>query len=343
MRRSPANSTGATWPDREKLCGVTESAIPDLSALAEVATEAVVGVSSSGRRGVAATGDADEHSVFRIASLTKTFTAVATVRAATAADVPLSTPVRQILPGLTDGWIADQDITIAHLLAQTTGLSPAVTGVDAAAVGEGDDALCAACALVVAQDNDRRPGARWEYYNGNYFLAGAVTAELMSGSYEDALEQLVLTPAGLRETSFVAPATLVAGHADGALVPEAGYPRARRPSGGLISSVDDLLRFAEHLLADRELLDTIGTIRTEDGDPMRYGFGWAIGPSGQLYLNGRLAGYRSAMLLLPESATAAVALANDAAALPAIARVLSDIQVGMTGDELAVAIDAFAA
>jgi D-alanyl-D-alanine carboxypeptidase len=322
---------------------VNEPATLDLSALAEVATGAVVGVSASGRRSAAATGDVDEHSVFRIASLTKTFTAVATVRAARAADVPLTTPVQQILPDLTDRWSANGDVTIEHLLAQTAGFNPAVTGADAATVGEGDDALLAACGLVVERGSDRRPGACWEYYNGNYFLAGAVTAELMSCSYEDALEQLVLTPAGLRRTSFVAPTTLVAGHADHELVPEAGYPRARRPSGGLTSSVDDLLRFAEHVLADRDLLDMIATLRTDSGDPMRYGFGWAVGPSGQLYLNGRLAGYRAAMLLVPESAIAAVALANDAGALPAIARVLSDIQIDLTGDDLAAAIDEFAA
>lgn len=322
---------------------MTRFAIPDLSALTDTAPAAALGVSDSGRRSTATSGDVDEHSVFRIASLTKTFTAVATLRAARSADVALSTPVRRVLPGLVDGWVADTDITIEHLLAQTSGLTPAVTGADAATVGEGDDALVAACRLVVAQGSDRRPGARWEYYNGNYFLAGAVTAELMSCSFEDALEQLVLTPAGLRETSFAAPASLVPGYADGSLVPEDGYPRARRPSGGLTSTVDDLLRFVEHLLADRELIETISTRRTQDGDPMRYGFGWAIGPSGQLYLNGRLAGYRTALLALPETGTAAVALANDAGALPAIARVLSDIQLGATGDDLAEAIDAFAA
>lgn len=332
-----------TGPGREKLCGVTEFAIPDLSALADVATGAVVGLSDSGRRATAATGGLDEHSVFRIASLTKTFIAAATVRAAAEAAVPLTTPVRQILRGLTDRWTADTDITIEQLLAQTAGLTPAVTGTDAAAVGEGDDALLAACALVVGQGNDRAPGARWEYYSGNYFLAGAVTAELMACTYEEALDRLVLTPAGLRETSFTPPQALVAGYADGTLVPEAGYPRARRPSGGLTSSAYDLVRFAEYLLADRDLLTTIAAVRTEAGDPMRYGFGWAIGPSGQLYLNGRLAGYRTAMLLLPGSATGVVALANDATALPAIGRLLSDIQREVAGDDLAGAIDDFAA
>lgn len=317
--------------------------MPDLSALAEVAGGAVVAVSRAGHRSTASVGAVDEHSIFRIASLTKTFTAVATIRAAESAGVALKTPVLQLLPQLEEHWVADRGITLEHVLAQTSGLAPAVTGAEAAEVGEGDDAALAACRLVVACGSDRTPGERWEYYNGNYFLAGAVVAALGSCSYEDALEQLVIAPAGLRGTSFTPPTSLVAGHAGGELVPETGYPRARRPSGGLTSSASDLLTFAEHLLADERLLETVSTRRTRADDPMGYGFGWATGHSSQLYLNGRLGGYRTGFLLHPPSRLAAVALANDASALPAIAGVLSAIQHGATGDDLAEAIDSFAA
>lgn len=62
-----------------------------------------------------------------------------------------------------------------------------------------------------------------------------------------------------------------------------------------------------------------------------------------MYLNGRLPGYRAALLLVPESALVAVALAGDSDALPEQARVLSDVQRDLTGDDLAAAIDGFAA
>jgi D-alanyl-D-alanine carboxypeptidase len=76
---------------------------------------------------------------------------------------------------------------------------------------------------------------------------------------------------------------------------------------------------------------------------MSYGLGWAIGPSGQMYLNGRLSGYRTAVLLIPDHRYASVALANRTDALPEIARLLSDFQYPLTGDDLATEIDAFAA
>jgi hypothetical protein len=76
---------------------------------------------------------------------------------------------------------------------------------------------------------------------------------------------------------------------------------------------------------------------------MSYGLGWAIGPSAQLYLNGRLAGYRAAWLLVPAHDLAAVALAADDDALPAEAAVLSAAQARLTGDDLSDRIDSFAA
>jgi len=281
--------------------------------------------------------------MFRIASLTKAFTAVATLRATAAAGVDLNTPVLEALPQVRDVWRAHPRITIEQLLAQTSGLASTVEGSDVAAFGDGDDAAMATARMVAQHGSSRSPGERWEYYNGNYFVAGAITAQLTGRSYEQALTDLVLTPFGLNNTSFEATAALVEGTVGGRPVWEAGYPRGRRPSGGLISTLDDLLSFASQLLADARLAQVIGRSRTRPTDPMRYGLGWAIGPSGQMYVNGRLPGYRSALLGLPDQGMVVCGLAADQHALPQLAACLNDIQLGITGDDLADAIDRFAA
>ncbi len=105
----------------------------------------------------------------------------------------------------------------------------------------------------------------------------------------------------------------------------------------------DLLTFAERLLAAPALLGETRVPRTRPGNHVTYGLGWAIGPSGQLYLNGRLPGYRAAFLLSPAHGYGSVALACRADALPAVARLLSDLQQPLTGDDLSHEIDAFAA
>lgn len=315
----------------------------DLEPLRHAARCAVAASSVGGVRRQASVGTAGLDTAFRIASLTKPLTAVATVLAARRSGVGLDTQVLDVLPDLRDDWAAERQLTIGEVLAQMSGLAATVTAADVLGLGDSDAVTSETARLVVRAGSARQPGRRWEYYNGNYFLAGAVIAALTEATYEDALDDLVVRPWGLRSTSFLPPADLVPGVDQGDPVPAAAYPRGRRPSGGLCSTAGDLLSFGEHLLGDQDLLAQVRTARTRPDDPMRYGLGWAIGPSGQLYLNGRLPGYRTALMLVPDHDLVAVGLAADSDALPALAGILSAVQHGLTGDDLAGAIDAFAA
>lgn len=315
----------------------------DVGGLPERAESAVIAISTAGDRRVGAAGPVTIDSPFRIASLTKPLTAAATLMAMGAHGVGLDTAVADLLPALRRDWRADRDLTLGEVLSQTSGLQATVSGQEVAGLGGGDDAILEAARLVVRAGNSRRPGSEWEYYNGNYFLAGAVLEALTGTTYEQAMSRLLLRPWGMTATTFVEPEDLTPGVENGSEVPRKPYPRGRRPSGGLCSSAADLLTFGEHLLDSADLLGQVRRVRTATADPMRYGLGWAIAPSEQLYLNGRLPGYRTVLMLLPDHELVAVALTANTNALPAAARVLSDIQVGLTGDDLADLIDRFAA
>jgi D-alanyl-D-alanine carboxypeptidase len=305
----------------------------------------VAGVSHGGRRTVTSGGTepVSGSSSYRIASLTKSFTSAATVLALRERGIALSTPAIELLPSLAADWRADPAITVEQLLGQTAGLRESVDGAAVAALGDGPDAIREGARLVVRAGNQRAPGERWSYYNGNYFVAGAVLAAVTGATYEEACAGGLLRPWGLGRTGFDTPAAAVGGWDGQTPLPAGEYPRGRRPSGGLWSCVDDLLGFAEHLLGDPLLLRETRRSRTQAGDPASYGLGWAIGPSGQMYINGRLSGYRTAALLIPARSYASFALANCTDALPEIAGLLSDLQRPLTGDDLAAEIDAFAA
>ncbi len=281
---------------------------------------------------------------YRIASLTKPVTAAAVVLALESRGIPLAAAAAELLPSLASDWRADPGVTVEQLLGQTAGLQEAVDAdaLAAAGVSDGPDAIQEAARLAVRGGSERRPGERWAYYNGNYFVAGAILEAVTGVPYEEAVERLVIGPWELERTGFGTPGEPVTGW-DGAAAVPAGYPRARRPSGGLWSCTADLLAFAERLLGTPTLLAEISRPRTRPDDPAPYGLGWAVGPSGQLYLNGRLPGYRAGFLLAPAHGYASVALANRSEALPAIARLLSNLQQPLTGDDLAGPIDAFAA
>jgi CubicO group peptidase (beta-lactamase class C family) len=303
------------------------------------------GSSVAGTRSVATRGavQVTSDSCFRIASLTKTFTSSALVLTLREHNVPLSTPAIELLPDLAPDWRADTSLTVEQILGQVSGLRESVDSSTVATLGDGHHALNEAARLVVRAGNEQKPGGHWSYYNGNYFLAGAILAAINGASYETALKKKLLEPWHLLQTSFDAPRDSVTGWDGPTELPRSDYPHSRRPSGGLWSCLSDLLALGEGLLSDRALLQEIRRPRTTPDDPMTYGLGWALGPSGQMYLNGRLPGYRTAMLLVPDKDYVSVVLTNQQRALPAVARVLSDMQQNLTGDDIATAIDRFAA
>jgi D-alanyl-D-alanine carboxypeptidase len=314
---------------------VANTTIPSLTA----------GTSHGGSRSFAAgrAAPVTGTSSYRLASLTKSFTSAAVVMALRDRGIPLSTPAIDLLPHLAAEWNAERAITVEQLLGQVAGLREAVSGAAVAALGDGPDVVHDAARLVVRAGSERAPGERWSYYNGNYFLGGAILSAVTGAGYDDALAATILRPWNLARTVFATPAEPVNGWDGQTPLPVETYPRGRRPSGGLWSCVDDVLTFAERLLDLAPLLDETRRPRTRADDPMTYGLAWAIGPSGQMYLNGRLDGYRTAILLVPDHGYASVALANQTQALPEIARLLSDLQLPLTGDDLAAGIDAFAA
>src|SRR5437868_6603835 len=91
------------------------------------------------------------------------------------------------------------------------------------------------------------------YCNTGFWFAAAAIARALDTSFEEAMRTRVLDPLGLRLTGFEAerPARghdqVEPGAAEHATTAKT-YPRVRRPSGGLWSSVADLLRFAAHHL-----------------------------------------------------------------------------------------------
>ena len=137
---------------------------------------AVTGISRSGARSIARRGalQPSGDSYFRIASLTKTFTSAAVVLALRAHHVALNTPAIDLLPSLSRDWHADRTLTVEQLLGQVSGLRESVDANTMATLGDEPEAVLEGARLVVRAGNKRPPGARWSYYNGNYFLAGAI-------------------------------------------------------------------------------------------------------------------------------------------------------------------------
>jgi CubicO group peptidase (beta-lactamase class C family) len=95
----------------------------------------------------------------------------------------------------------------------------------------------------------------WSYANSGFWAAGERCATAAGGSFADAMRERIIEPLGLEATSYEEPPEAAEGHVQEG---ETGhhpaghpdYPVARYPSGGLWSTVGNLLQFAEHQFDD---------------------------------------------------------------------------------------------
>jgi CubicO group peptidase (beta-lactamase class C family) len=166
---------------------------------------------------------------FRIASVTKPMTASLAVRVLD-------------LDAVTGVW--PEDVRVRHLLSHTSGFG--CENGDLARFGPGDDALGLAVAELPTVRRFLGVDESWSYANTGYWLAGWLAAEAAGQTYEDALRLHVLGPAGMASAGFDEPE--LSGSGRGATTDP--YPRARRPSGGLVAEASDVIRFARWLLSE---------------------------------------------------------------------------------------------
>ncbi|WP_131353034.1 serine hydrolase domain-containing protein [Kribbella pittospori] len=206
----------------------------------------------------------------RLASVTKPIVAAAVVLACRQSPGAWDTPIREHFPELHAVWQLDPTITLTDLLSHTSGIAVPFDDAAQADFGDGDDALMRQVALVAAGGQQDQPRTVWRYGGVGFWLAGAVVARMTGTTFEQVVDEFVIRPAGMTRTGFETPP-------DSDLPPTGpgdAFPRARRPSGGLWSCVDDLLKFSAFLYADPELVAQLSAplARTED-DGVSYGLG----------------------------------------------------------------------
>ncbi|MFE2757197.1 serine hydrolase domain-containing protein [Actinosynnema sp. NPDC059335] len=141
---------------------------------------------------------------FRIASVTKPFTAVAVLRLVARHRIRLDEPVETYLPGVVRGTgegsaIDGREITVRQLLQHTSGLPDYVRFPGSV---DRDRPVEAAELVRIALDHrpEFAPGRGWAYSNTGYVLAGMVVERVTRQDIATAVTDLVIRPARLRDT-----------------------------------------------------------------------------------------------------------------------------------------------
>jgi len=197
------------------------------------------------RVGEAAPPDAD--SVFRIASMTKSFTAAAILLLRDEGLLGLDDPVRLHVPELADlqGPTADAPpLTIRHLLTMSAGFPTDDPWGDRQ---QGLELDRFAELLRTGPTFAWTPGLRFDYSNLGYGILGRVITNIAGREYRDVVQERLLDPLGMSATTFeltsVPPARLALGYLwrDDAYQPEPFDPYgALAAMGGIFTSVRDL-------------------------------------------------------------------------------------------------------
>jgi CubicO group peptidase (beta-lactamase class C family) len=261
--------------------------------------------------------------VYQIGSLTKQFTAAATLMLIDQGRLRLESTVGQLLPDFPP---ASRGITIEELLGHTSGL-PNVANLPEWAASWGREARPDELIdLFRRRPLTAAPGTEFEYNNSGYLLLGRILERVSGLPYADFVRQRIFEPLGMRSSSYNDWNAIVPGRVPGYGRTAAGWQSARstvHPSqfyaaGALLSTVDDLARFQRALgageLFSQELLERMTSPgRLADGRATGYGFGWGVSTQqGRRVLEhgGASNGYYGAVVWLPEAEVWGAVLTN---------------------------------
>jgi CubicO group peptidase (beta-lactamase class C family) len=255
---------------------------------------------------------------YRLASVTKQFTAAAILFLAEDGTLGLDDRVRTWLPSLPP---ATDTITIRHLLTHTSGLVDYEDVIPNGTTRQLRDADV--LRLLSAQNRTLfAPGTSYRYSNSGYALLALIVERASGKSFQAFLHDRILLPIGMRHTlARVDNGPRVLSRAYGYTLQQGQWTRTDQSltsavlgDGGVYSSIDDLAMwdaalYDERLLgaASRELAFTAHT-KTDDPD-VRYGFGWRI-TGDTLWHSGESIGFRNVIVRYPKQRLTVVILSN---------------------------------
>jgi len=261
----------------------------------------------------------------RIASVSKTFTATAILELVDQHKLSLSDHLSTFIPGIPNG----SRITIAQLLNMTSGIYDYVN--DAAVIRAYDMnpvrpfALKDVLAIIKRNKPMFAPGAKVVYDNSNYYLLGAIAAQVAHESLGKLITAQILDPLGMTHTSYPStpamPVPFSHGYINQPNFPlrdvTNSNPAFAGGAGAMISTLGDLKIWAKALATGTLLTPATHALQLKTGvlaetPKLRLGYGLGITDiNGFLGHDGAIAGYGTAMFYLPSRKATIVLIGNN--------------------------------
>jgi CubicO group peptidase (beta-lactamase class C family) len=266
---------------------------------------------------------------FRIGSMNKMFTAVATLQLAESGRIKLDAPLGTYLTDYPNKEIASK-VTIHQLLTHTGGTGD-FFGPQFDAHRLELKTLQDYVKLYGARAPEFAPGSKWEYSNYGFLLLGVIVQKVSGQDYYDYVREHVYKAAGMSATDSLTEEQKVAMRSVGYMHEDRGdggngwkpntdtLPWRGTSAGGGYSTVGDLQKFAE-ALHEHKLLDakytellTTGKVETGHGGEDKYAYGFMDRTEGGVRSfghGGGAPGMNGELAIYPQSGYVVAVLAN---------------------------------
>jgi CubicO group peptidase (beta-lactamase class C family) len=194
---------------------------------------------------------------FRVASITKQFTAAAILLLEERGRLKIDDLVKTHLPEAPATW---DRMTLFHLLTHTAGFPGLPPTGRQALVESADGTVAGFVTALMQRPLESQPGERFNYTNSGYLILGHLIQKLTGQSYETFIRENIFTPLGMKDSGLDSPA-VIARRAGSYTVTRNGLVNASYPSdrivpntsAGLYSTTEDLLRWQNALYGGKVL------------------------------------------------------------------------------------------
>lgn len=236
---------------------------------------------------------AHENSAYRLASVSKSMTAVAIMQLVEQGKIDLDAEVQTYVSYFPKKkW----PVTVRQLLGHLGGISHYKNPAQELHIKE---AKTTREAIAIFQDFDliAEPGTRYSYTSYGYNLLGAIVEAASGMSFGEYMTKNVWAPLGMKDTRLDSPVDLIPHRVRGYRLMNGEVKNSefvdissRFGGGGTRSTIPDLLRYGRGIIAGKLLSRNNGmlmatSMKTKEGRLTNYGMGWDTAPqSGRFVL-----------------------------------------------------------
>ena len=276
---------------------------------------------------------ANPESIYRVGSITKTFTAVALIQLAESGILNLDDPVEDSLPEVSGliGYKKYEPITFRKLASHTAGLikEPELEYAASGPIGNWESRIIESISATRFQS---KPGTEFSYSNIGFGILGLAISRAANCPFMELVNENIFKPLEMKSSGFILTEEMTKHLADGYVIDKSGsanpeFPALEHkgrgykvPNGGIYSNVGDLGKFIAMLtgcspaqILSPENRTEMQKIQTPETGESGYGLGVRIlsdEKSNIIGHGGSVAGYNAAMSICPASRAGVILLRN---------------------------------